>query len=508
MDRMRLLQLNYVHLRGGYEHLFKKLRWLCWHGFPLNSIPTNFNMEKLVVLDMQHSHIKEVWEEIKVLKRLKILNLSHSCYLTKTPNFSGLLNLEELILEGCRRLIKVHPSIGLLQKLVILNLKDCNNLLNLPSSICKLGSLRRLNLSGCSQSTQLQSKSWFSFFQYWGSLRRKPEPITLLPASLSGLCSLRDLNLSNCNLSEDMIPNDFRSLSSSLAELDLTGNRFFTLPASICHLSRLGCISLNDCRNLQVIPNLPSRLRTLNIEECTSLEELPANISDLFQLDCDASMLPNKSRDIPCPETSQSGVHWELEVWGSGSEIPEWIDHQNIGSKISFEVSPHPGCKIKGLDVAAVFDNDVRLAVMANLLIYNKTEGIQLERWNRSYRNVFICQSTHALWVCYIPLSRLYGFFGAEVIEAHLEVGDQVEISVEIMTWKGRVDVEKCGVHLVHELDEEEIQSDNDRSLTQYMSVSNDDVAVDGGPTVANMENENKRGYIEDVLESTVIPKD
>ncbi|XP_042520119.1 disease resistance protein RUN1-like, partial [Macadamia integrifolia] len=104
MPNLRLLQLNYVHLRGEYEYLSKKLRWLCWYGFPLNSIPHNFDLENLIVLDMKDSSIKEVWKEIKLLKKLKILNLSHSSCLMKTPNFSGLPNLEELILVDCKSL--------------------------------------------------------------------------------------------------------------------------------------------------------------------------------------------------------------------------------------------------------------------------------------------------------------------------------------------------------------------------------------------------------------------
>ncbi|KAL5134091.1 TMV resistance protein N [Glycine soja] len=45
-------------------------------------------------------------DKLKVLERLKILNLSHSKYLTKTPDFSGLPSLEKLILKDCPRLRK------------------------------------------------------------------------------------------------------------------------------------------------------------------------------------------------------------------------------------------------------------------------------------------------------------------------------------------------------------------------------------------------------------------
>ncbi|EEF37479.1 ATP binding protein, putative [Ricinus communis] len=100
MRYLRLLKINKVHLTGCYEHLSKELRWLCWHSCPLKFLPHNFQLDNLVILDMQYSNIKEVWKEIRVLNKLQILNLSHSEYLAKTPNFTCLTSLERLELEG------------------------------------------------------------------------------------------------------------------------------------------------------------------------------------------------------------------------------------------------------------------------------------------------------------------------------------------------------------------------------------------------------------------------
>jgi len=70
--------------------------------------------------------------------------------LTKTPDFSGLPSLEQLILKDCPRLRKVHQSIGYLSNLKLLNLKDCTSLCNLPAEIYMLKSLKTVILSGCS----------------------------------------------------------------------------------------------------------------------------------------------------------------------------------------------------------------------------------------------------------------------------------------------------------------------------------------------------------------------
>jgi Leucine-rich repeat (LRR) protein len=85
----------------------------------------------------------------QVFNKLKVLNLSNSKYLTKSPDFSQVPQLEILILEGCTSLVHVHESIGYLKRLVLLNLQKCKNLRNLPSSIYNLESLKTLVLSEC-----------------------------------------------------------------------------------------------------------------------------------------------------------------------------------------------------------------------------------------------------------------------------------------------------------------------------------------------------------------------
>jgi hypothetical protein len=81
----------------------------------------------------------------QILNKLKVLNLSNSKHLTKSPNFSQVPKLEILILEGCTRLVEIHESNGGLGKLVLLNLKGCKSLMNLPSNISNLESLKTLD---------------------------------------------------------------------------------------------------------------------------------------------------------------------------------------------------------------------------------------------------------------------------------------------------------------------------------------------------------------------------
>ncbi|KAL7238878.1 hypothetical protein ACSBR2_004888 [Camellia fascicularis] len=125
MHTSRLLQLNNVRLSGGYQKFPKKLRWFCWHGFPLKSIPNDFTLDSLFALEMQNSSLEQLWKR------------------TKLPN------LERLILKYFINLVGIHESIGELGTLVLLNLEGCKNLRKLPKKVFLVKSLE-LILSGCS----------------------------------------------------------------------------------------------------------------------------------------------------------------------------------------------------------------------------------------------------------------------------------------------------------------------------------------------------------------------
>ncbi|KAI9071731.1 hypothetical protein K1719_046308 [Acacia pycnantha] len=156
LERMGTEAIEGLSLKGDYKFISKDLRWLCWHGFPMNYIPSNFYQQKLVAIDLKYSKLRQVWKEPLFLEMLKILNLSHSAYLEQTPDFSKLPNLEKLILKDCPSLSTIHHSIGLLDQLLVLDLEDCVGLLNLPRNIYRLKCLKTLILSGCVRIAKLE----------------------------------------------------------------------------------------------------------------------------------------------------------------------------------------------------------------------------------------------------------------------------------------------------------------------------------------------------------------
>ena len=68
MQQLRVLQLNYAQLRGNFQCLSKRLRYLEWYGFPLESIPPDLHMENLVAIYMPYSKLIELWKGTKVCK--------------------------------------------------------------------------------------------------------------------------------------------------------------------------------------------------------------------------------------------------------------------------------------------------------------------------------------------------------------------------------------------------------------------------------------------------------
>lgn len=129
------------------------------------------------------------------MDKLKLIKLSHSQNLRRTPNFTGIPNLQRLDLEGCTNLIEVHPSVGVLKRLTLLNLKDCIRLTRLPSKI-ETESLEILILSGCSKIKKISN--FGENMQHLQKLYLNGTAIKELPSSISHLTGLNLLDLSGC----------------------------------------------------------------------------------------------------------------------------------------------------------------------------------------------------------------------------------------------------------------------------------------------------------------------
>ncbi|XP_050242462.1 disease resistance protein RUN1-like [Quercus robur] len=304
MENLKFLRIfGFLHVPS---HLPNDLRILDWTLYPSKSLPSSFQLDKLVQLCLRQSKIERLWIGVKNFDKLKFIDLTVSLDLIITPDFTGVSNLEKLVLEYCTNLCELHPSIGILKKLVLLNLQYCKTLRRLPSTF-EVGSLVTLNLSGCSNLKKLP--------QFVGNLKCLQKlfldiiAIMKLPSSVGGLISLTSLTLSDCkNLWR--LPNTIFNLKSlesldlswcstfeylpknlgnveGLKTLDLSGIAIEELPLPIEGLVNLTLLTLVNCEKLVYLPSAISSLKSLESLElsgCLEFEYLPENLGSVIGL--------------------------------------------------------------------------------------------------------------------------------------------------------------------------------------------------------------------------------
>nr|CAR94516.1 nematode resistance-like protein [Prunus cerasifera] len=220
MDNLRLLKIYNVEFSGCLEYLSDELSFLEWHKYPLKSLPSSFEPDKLVELNLSESEIEQLWEEIeRPLEKLLILNLSDCQKLIKIPDFDKVPNLEQLILKGCTSLSEV-PDIINLRSLTNFNLSGCSKLEKIPEIGEDMKQLRKLHLDGTAIEelpTSIEHLSGLTLLD----LRDCKNLLSLPDVFCDSLTSLQILNLSGCS-NLDKLPDNLGSLEC-LQELDASG---------------------------------------------------------------------------------------------------------------------------------------------------------------------------------------------------------------------------------------------------------------------------------------------
>ncbi|GMY08998.1 disease resistance protein RUN1-like isoform X2 [Fagus crenata] len=430
MRRLRLLQLDYVQLTGDYEYLSKELKWLRWHGFPLVFMPDNFYPRKLVAIDLRYSNLREVWKDPKLLEKLKVLNLSHSHYLTQTPDFSKLPKLEKLLLKDCTSLFEVHQSIGDLHHLVFVNLKSCKSLKSLPRSFSKLNSLETLILSGCFKIDHLDEnlgeiESLKTFLDN-----------TAIKHMLSIIAPMKNLKyISLCGYEgspSKILSSQFWSTISPRNSL-VSVNK---LPDSLQSMN-----SLKKCHKLFEIQDSDKLLKSIRI----LLMEGSNNITSTFK------------QSIP-QEWTMSEFASMFEKFLADDRIPDWCTYEDEGDSIRFLVPHIIDHNLEGFEVCIVYssypDHDKRVSQdLTSVSIINCTKKIiQISRPQT------ISPKDHQ-WQGNFSKSKF-----------NLEDGDEVAI---IANFGSGFIIKKIGVSLLYD-------GALDRKMIHYASTSNEGAIVVG----------------------------
>ncbi|XP_061995786.1 TMV resistance protein N-like [Rosa rugosa] len=532
--KMRKLKLLYIHnlrLSLGPKYLPNSLRFLNWSWYPSKSLPPGFQPDELTELRLVHSNVDHLWNGIKYLGKLKSIDLSHSINLTRTPDFTGIQNLERLVLEGCTNLVKIHPSIALLKRLKIWNFRYCKSIKNLPSEV-KMEFLETFDVTGCSKLKMIPEfagemkrfsklslsgtaleKLPSSIERFSESLeeldlsgivtrelpysiflmqnlrvssfglfpRKSPHPLIPLLASLKHLSSLTTLNLNDCNLSEGEIPNDIGSLSS-LERLKLRGNNFVSLPASIHLLSKLHEINVENCKRLQQLPDLPlNNCLQVRTNNCTSLQVLPVP-SDLCKL-WRFSLSITNCPDIDGNQGSSHFLYSMLKRWLeetpngctydihiTGSEIPDWFSNQNVGNSITEIVERNSkwiGIVVCSLN-APLFNPSEDLAPFDHFSCHWNEDGPGIyDGYGYGSRPTNQITSDH-LWLLFWS-RHTWDYLGDNRNEVKFTIKAYSAIGYHRFREVERK-VKKCGARALYEHDMEEIIS--------KMNQSNDNISI------------------------------
>ncbi|XP_057973726.1 disease resistance protein RPV1-like [Malania oleifera] len=379
-----------LHICGSLKFLSNELRCLYWCGFPFEYFPANFYPENIVELNISYGRIKKLWEGTKVCKNLKFMNLSHCHNLRKTPNFSGVPNLEKLVLNDCINLDKIHPSIGTLKRLILLYLKGCKKLKDLVSPI-DLESLEILSLEGCSKIRTFPNVS--SNMPRLGVLSLRGTSIITLPHSIGDLCGLTCLDLRDCkNLV--FLPRSMCMLES-LKLFDLSGCSKLEELFPFSRLSSLRCLYVSNC-NLLTIPN--------DIVCLSYLNATSTNCSKLLKNQCidDWVEMLIKNRQ----QAFNSGSFFTVIL--PGKEIPKWFSYQNMGNSVSIQLPPNWYRDIVGVAVCAVLNVlEFHLKIEFSITLETRNGDVYNPsfRYNKVPLFYYFTRKEKHLWIRYFCLN-------------------------------------------------------------------------------------------------------
>ncbi|KAB2628193.1 TMV resistance protein N-like [Pyrus ussuriensis x Pyrus communis] len=498
MCNLQLLHLSHVRVDGCYADFPTELRWLCWLEFPLDSIPIDFPLENVIVLEMQYSSLRQVCRGTKFLPSLKILDVSHSHGLSETIDFSLFPNLEELILVDCTSLENVHESIGNLERLVYLNMKDCKNLRKLPKNMCMLKSLETLILSGCSnldefpvemvkkmESLKVLETDGIPISELW------PERSSAILSSFPS--SVVELSLKGCSLSDDVFPTDLSNLSH-LRRLHLDENPICSLPVFIKGLRRIDELSFKGCDRLESLVGLPEVHQWISIGLSTvgnnwnliewegryklePIDRVDVEMIKLLGL-CNLESMPavrmynpltfRDPKEVPVQGLYQCGIFSTFFV---GNDVPGRFSYKSTKSSISFIVplllASH---RIRGLNIFATYakensNNDFTGPTIAPIMIKvrNKSKGL---KWILAPEFYGIPDDGEdMIWLSHWKMEN----------KTILQCGDEVVVSVIT----GRRDVfcvKEFGVELVQEHQDKMSTQHNSRSEPNYPYVIGGDL--------------------------------
>ncbi|KAG4123246.1 hypothetical protein ERO13_D11G315366v2 [Gossypium hirsutum] len=499
---------------------------------------TASNLEVLILKGC--TKLVDVHPAIGVLKSLKLLNLKDCKSLRTLPTKIGMESLETLILSGCSSLVRFPEIDGKMERLKTLDLSGCYRVENLSENLQQAKFLEELDLS---ETAITEPPSFIFQFKYLKVLSfngrkgptykllpnlpslfeliqgRRTNPMARMLPLLSGLSSLRELKLRDCNLCEGDIPPDISGLSC-LEILDLSGNNFVSIPASLTRLSKLAYLilsncnlctfgeadthsdisglsslsylNLSGCKMLKSLPELPTSIGSVTIDDCSSLEVVasPSKVCNLvggesidaincFKLAEKINALALLKEHIKAlPNSRKYFDDGFFDIMMPGSEIPEWFSQQksDFSIKIPLPINLRKDSQWIGVACCCIFVNndasrgDEFISCEGSIFRGRNCRRIcWRNRWVGRYFDKPIMKDH--LFLRYFPRDQLYPISLEDkygdcetnnlwTTDCFDQIGDELELSFNpgIGPNFPCVKVKKCGVRIVYEKDLEEME--------------------------------------------------
>ncbi|CAN1245500.1 Disease resistance protein L6 [Linum grandiflorum] len=255
LSALKYLNVMYGSLEGDFSRILPDIRWISLYN--CTKVPTDLNLNKVVVLDLQASNVTDDWEgwkRVQVANNLKVMNLYDCHRLRRVPDLSQCGSLESIDL-GCCFWMKGVLDIGSFRNLKVVRLLR-TGITELTGDIGKLKDLEELCFLDCDTAPEI-------------------------PASIWQLSKLKILELHNCNCSDNL--GGLESLVL-LEELTLTRcGRLESLP-SLSNLIKLGKLVITECPFLSEVQGLGELRRSLVHLEASGCGRL-ANIRGLESLE-------------------------------------------------------------------------------------------------------------------------------------------------------------------------------------------------------------------------------
>ncbi|KAG6679494.1 hypothetical protein I3842_14G134200 [Carya illinoinensis] len=268
--------------------------------------PSIGDLKRLQKLKMCGTEIKQLWKGLAVLHNLNYLNLKDSENLIEIPDLSGAPNLEEIKLEGCTSLCKIHPSIGFLKRLKRLSLDGCSRLMNFQNILGDMTSLESLSMN----------------FPIFPSVRLDGHSRLEKFPDLSRLECLKEFKAYGTAITQ--IPS-VNLIPKSIHSLDLEGRK--RMPRESRDLVMfINDYSLPKQNSYPTNHDIGSPVE-YEMEEMLEVEALGISL-------CSSSF----------------GNTVLIKGWSLGSRIPEWVHNKSNGSSLQIELDGNTmsviGCAI------------------------------------------------------------------------------------------------------------------------------------------------------------------